>query len=120
MTMLRYKGGHKVKKGTYWDFSNGRWQDLREDGMLPGGEDTTYYRVPTVLLLLVGPIVGLAYVIVLPFLAIATVASLAAAHAVKGLAGLAGRSFSFDWRTSEAYLSGRKKKKRKKESKKDE
>lgn len=60
------------------------------------------------------PFIGLAYVVMLPFSF-----ALALAMAVgKGLSKLAGPSVSFGWRPVEAYLAG--KKKRKKEEKKIE
>lgn len=60
------------------------------------------------------PFIGLAYVVMLPFSF-----ALALAMAVgKGLSKLAGPSVSFGWRPVEAYLAG--KKKRKKEKKETE
>ncbi len=51
------------------------------------------------------PFIGLAYVTALPF---AFVTALGYA-ALKGLAAVAGRSATFGWRPTEAYLAGRKK-----------
>lgn len=60
------------------------------------------------------PFIGLAYVVMLPFsFALALVLA-----AGKGLSKLAGPSVSFGWRPVEAYLAG--KKKRKKEKKETE
>jgi hypothetical protein len=57
-----------------------------------------------------GPVAGLAYVVLLPFIAIGTVVVLAGAKALSGLVTLTGRSISFGWRPAVSYLSGRKKK----------
>jgi hypothetical protein len=111
--MLRHKGGHKVRRGTYWDLASGHREYIDKEGVLPGDERTTYVRVPAVLMLLAGPFVGLAYVVLLPFIAIATVVLLVGGHLFGSLAGLVGRSFSFVWTPSESYLSGRKKRTRK-------
>jgi hypothetical protein len=62
-------------------------------------------------------VIGLFYVISLPFIGIATVAALAVGKIVNGLLSLVGTSLSFEWRPMEAYLAGKKKKKDKKESK---
>ena len=40
-TMLVNKGGQVVKKGTYWNPSDGHRVDLKEAGELPGGSGTT-------------------------------------------------------------------------------
>ena len=60
------------------------------------------------------PFIGLFYVISLPFLFVGTFAKEIAGIAADGLAratGAAGRSASFGWRPTEAYLGGRKDKK---------
>jgi hypothetical protein len=68
-------------------------------------------------MLIAGPVIGLFYVIALPFIGIATLASLAVGKIVNGLLSLVGTSLSFEWRPMESYLAGKKKKKDKKESK---
>ena len=59
--------------------------------------------------LLLGPVVGLLYVICLPFFAIATVVVLGAKKAAGPVVGLVKNIASFGWRPLEAYLSGKKK-----------
>ena len=116
-TKLGYKAGTKVGKGTYWDLVNGQRIDVGQEAILSGAESSTYFRIPTGVMLIAGPVIGLFYVISLPFIAIATVVSLAAGRLVNGLLSLVGTSLSFEWRPREAYLAG--KKKSKKESKKE-
>jgi hypothetical protein len=108
-TMLGYKGGTRVGKGTYWDLANGQRIDVDQEAILRGADSSTYFRVPTGIMLIAGPIIGLFYVLCLPFISIATVASLAAGKIANGLLGLVGTSMSFEWRPKEAYLSGKKK-----------
>ncbi len=62
------------------------------------------------LLLLLGPFIGLAYVIALPFVSIATMAALVARKVAGGIFNLLGNLVSFGWRPGEAYLGGKKKK----------
>jgi hypothetical protein len=112
--MLTYKGGNKVGEGTYWDLSNGNRIDVAEDAILNGDSSSTYYRIPSGIMLLVGPVIGLLYVILLPFIGIATVGMLAVRKVVGGVLSLIGKSLSFGWRPKEAYLSGKKNKKDKK------
>lgn len=59
--------------------------------------------------LVAGPVMGLVYVVVLPFIAIGTVITIVGGKMVGGLVRAAAR-LSFGWRPSEAYLSGKKKK----------
>ena len=61
--------------------------------------------------LLLGPIIGLVYVISMPFIAIATIVILIGKKVLSGILSLMRSLVSFGWRPSEAYLAGRKKKK---------
>lgn len=60
------------------------------------------------------PFIGLGYVVMLPF----AFAYAVGTATLNGVLGLAGRSASFGWRPTEAYLAGKKKKKE--EKKQDE
>lgn len=60
------------------------------------------------------PFIGLAYVVMLPFAFVFALGT----TILNSVLGLAGRSVSFGWRPTEAYLAG--KKKRKEDKKKDE
>jgi hypothetical protein len=110
--MLSYKAGERVGKGTYWDLANGQRIDVEQEGILSGEVSSTYFRIPASMMLLAGPVIGLFYVLCLPFIGIATIASLATAKVVSGVLGLIGKSLSFGWRPREAYLSGKKKSKK--------
>jgi hypothetical protein len=110
--MLSYKAGHRVGKGTYWDLSNGQRIDVEQEAILSGDISATYFRIPASMMLLAGPIIGLFYVLCLPFIGIATIATLAIGRVVSGLLSLVGKSLSFGWRPREAYLSGKKKNKK--------
>jgi hypothetical protein len=112
--MMSYKTGHRVGKGTYWDLANGQRVDVEQEAILPGETSSTYYRIPAGIMLLAGPVIGLLYVLCLPFIGIATIASLATGRIVSGLLSLIGKSLSFGWRPREAYLSGKKKSKKEK------
>jgi hypothetical protein len=107
--MLSYKAGTKVGKGTYWDLTSGKRIDVEQEAILSGGASSTYLRMSTGAMLIAGPVIGLLYVICLPFIGIATVAALATKKAVSGLVSVIGKSLSFGWRPGEAYLAGKKK-----------
>ena len=107
--MLKYKGGQKVGKGTYWNFSNGTRVDISDEGILPGNGSATYTRFPPGIVLLAGPVIGLIYVIALPFMAVGTVLALVGKKVLSVLFNVLGNLVSFGWRPSEAHLTGKKK-----------
>ncbi len=108
--MLTYKGGHTVGKGTYWDVTSGRRIDVLSDAVLAGGDGATYIRMSPGFMLLSGPVIGLLYAIMMPFLGIATAAALGVSAVLGGIYHAAAKSVSFGWRPKNAYLSGKKKK----------
>jgi hypothetical protein len=59
--------------------------------------------------LVAAPIVGLLYVIALPFIAIGTVAAVMVKRATEGLYHVVGNLVSFGWRPMEAHLAGKRK-----------
>lgn len=63
--------------------------------------------------LLLSPIMGLLYVVALPFIAIGAVAAMAGKWALEAAATVAGSLISFGWRPLEAHLAGKKKGKKK-------
>ncbi len=67
----RYCGGEKVPQGFYWNRATGEFFQSSAPGtVLPGGSDKQYIRVPAPLVLMVGPLLGLGYVIFLPLVGI--------------------------------------------------
>ncbi len=110
--MFIFKGGYKVGKGTYWNLSNGQRIDVKDEGVLGGGSESTFIRLSAGIMLLVGPFLGLLYVLCLPFIGLVTIMSLIVSKLVHGLLGVIGKSLSFGWRPKEAYLSGKKKSKK--------
>jgi hypothetical protein len=112
--MLSYKAGQRVGKGTYWDLANGQRIEVEQESILSGEASSTYFRIPMGVMLLAGPIIGLFYVISLPFIGIATIVTLTAGKVANGFLSLIGSSLSFGWRPKEAYLSGKKKSKKEK------
>ena len=105
-----YKGGHKAGKGTYWDTSTGRRLDIEREEVLPGDNKTVYAKVPSVAVILAGPILGLLFAVFLPFIAIAMAVTLIGKKVVGGMVSMTTKSASFGWRPIEAYLAGKKKK----------
>jgi hypothetical protein len=114
--MLIYKGGQKVGKGAYWDLRNGRRIYVGKEGMLPGYDASTYLRMPAWGMLLSGPIIGMLYAVLFPFIGIAVVLMAAGHRVAESVVSLVGKSLSFHWRPRDAYLTGKKKEKPKEKS----
>jgi hypothetical protein len=72
--MKRIAGGTKVQPGFYWNA--GDWRIVTVDGtegVLPGGHEEKYVRVPAAGMLALAPVLGLSFVIFLPFVGFAMV-----------------------------------------------
>ena len=112
---MAYNGGTKVNYGFYW--SAKAWDMAMmpaEGGLLPGGSDQHYTRIPTFLFLLMAPLMGALYVVFLPFAGFA----LLFGHLAKSVKTLATDAFmhvavavSPQWAPGEAYLAARKREK---------
>ena len=109
--MLKYKAGSRVGKGTYWNFTNGERIDIADDGVLPGGARTVYFRLPATGIIVLGPILGLLYAAFLPFIGIAMLVKVVLQKVASMAFSSAKSTASFGWRPSESYLAGQKKKK---------
>ncbi len=117
MFRLKNIGGEQVGKGNYWNFSTGERVQIEDRGILPGNSSDSYYRFPPIVMLIAGPILGLAYAVFLPFIGLAMLATVLARKLFGGAARTARKGAAFSWKPSEAYLSGRKRKAGKPEKK---
>jgi len=61
-------------------------------------------------LALAAPLIGLAYVVLLPIIGITATVVLAGRRLMAGMFHATGKCVSFGWRPGSAYLSGKKKK----------
>jgi hypothetical protein len=74
--MTTYTGKQNVEPGLYINLKKFSVKSIDERGPLPGSETDTYYRAPMLLVLATAPLLGLAFVIFLPFIGFAMVAYL--------------------------------------------
>ena len=109
--MFKHTGGQRVESGTYWDVMTGLRVDFDQEGTLPGGNAATYLKASSSAILLLGPILGLAYVVLMPIMGIVTALSLLVQKALGGVFSLGKHLVSFGWRPAESYLGGKNKKK---------
>lgn len=108
--MWRYRGGTTVKKGTYWNLGNGEREVLGSEGTLPGNDRSTYLKAPAIVMVLLGPVVGFFYVLVLPFIGMAMILTVVARQVAHMLAEFVGMTAAFGWRPVEAYLMAHRRK----------
>ncbi|MEK7848026.1 MAG: hypothetical protein AAB270_03795 [Chloroflexota bacterium] len=63
----RYYGGDKVKGGAYVNLRTAEFTSIpKGGGTLPGALQARYIRVPAIAVVFAGPLMGLAFVILLP------------------------------------------------------
>lgn len=106
-----------VGRGTYWNLYNGEKEFMKCEGTLPGDEQTTYLRAPSIVVVLMGPVIGLFYVLFLPVIGLAMIVMLVTSQLSSVLYDVFGRTAAFGWRPVEAYLLSRKNKKKAKRDK---
>lgn len=75
--MTTYTGNQTVEPGLYYALAPLKITTVDERGPLPGADTRTYYRVPMLAMLALAPLLGLAFVIFLPFIGFAMVFRLA-------------------------------------------
>lgn len=109
--MKRLTAGTKVDAGYYWHM--GAWEITRIEsaGVLPGAAGDTYLKLPLLALFAVTPVMGVAFVMFLPFIGFALffglLARKAAASIQNGFFELAALVHPA-WRPGEAYLTGKR------------
>ncbi len=77
--MKTYAAGEPVKAGTYMNMGTGQFLSFEgpEKAILPAGQPAKYARIPIGLVFILGPLMGLAYIIFLPLAGIGSLAVLA-------------------------------------------
>lgn len=72
--MKRHYAGETVPAGLYLNLREMAFTSMDEAGRLPGEKAEVYRKVPTLALLIVGPVLGAAYVMFLPVIGFAMLA----------------------------------------------
>jgi hypothetical protein len=109
--MTTYHGSTQVKSGYYFSATTLGVEVIGQDGgALPGASATRYVRVPFPLLFLIIPVVGLAFLMFLPFVGFALLGA-AMGQTVAGRfqerAGAFAATVAPPHATGAAYLGGR-------------
>ena len=106
--MKHYRGTEKVEPGLYFNLRQLSFTSMDDEGPLPGKTEDIYRHVPTLALLVVGPLLGFVYVIFLPLIGFGMVAWLLgvkAGRVAMGAARGAARVLTPGWEPSMAFLS---------------
>ncbi len=108
LTIKKHHGGTEADTGLYLNWKRLSFHSHEEGESLPGDSSDEYLSVPWFALLIAGPILGLTYVIFLPFLGIATVLWLGAtklAELATAAARASVRVLRPGWEPAMAFLS---------------
>lgn len=109
--MKRYHGNEKVRPGIYFNLRQLSFTSMEDDGHLPGTSEDVYRSVPAIALLVVGPLVGLAYVIFLPLIGFLMLGRIVLGKLLtvtgEAMAALA-RVLQPAWQPARAFLSRRR------------
>lgn len=115
--MTRYHGTENVRPGIYFNLRQLAFCSMEDEGTLPGTSEDVYRSVPALALLIVGPLVGLAYVIFLPLIGFVMLARIVLGKLLTLTAEAmtaAARVLEPAWQPARAFLSrGRSSKARK-------
>lgn len=80
--MTRHQTAELVDPGFYFDLRHLRFASIDQTSPLPGLIDSIWYRVPILAMFLIAPLLGLAFVIFLPFIGFAMVGNLLVRKAI--------------------------------------
>lgn len=87
----RHKGQDRVKGGTYINYKTGEFVNVdREGGVLPGGVQARYIDMPLPLMLVFGPLLGLAFILFMPAAGVIVLATYAFKAVTGGIAEMKG------------------------------
>jgi hypothetical protein len=125
--MFFYKGGQSVRKGTYWDSERRTKIVIDSEDVLPGSKRDIYFKLPESYLLIPLLLLGLFLSMALPYgmgvVAFIAIIILSATLYTAGLASMRlfkemlGKTATFDYTPTTAYMTGKKVKKVNKEDK---
>lgn len=78
-----YHGGTVVSRGVYWNPVDGHNVSIKKQGILPGDENRKYLRVSSGWLLIISPLIAMAFILFLSLFGIGILLALAAIPVIK-------------------------------------
>ncbi|HMK60386.1 MAG TPA: hypothetical protein VK452_04475 [Dissulfurispiraceae bacterium] len=119
--MFIYKGGRQVTKGTYWDPETRVKVVLKDSGLLPGTGRDTYFKLPESYLLIPLFLIGLGLSMAFPYgvgfvsfivlIALSGAIYAAGAASIRLFREMFGKTATFGYTPTTAYMTGTKTKK---------
>ena len=109
--MTTHTGNEAVKSGYYFNSATWSIEPVAEDGARLPASKGTYHSVPTVVALLATPVLGLAFLVFLPFIGFYLTFKAALSPIVQivhGSAGSMAATMSPGWQPGEAHLTGKR------------
>lgn len=106
--MARYEGKARAGPGIYLNPARLQFTSLEDSGYLPGTASDKWYQVPEALMLLLAPLVGLAYVIFLPLIGFVLLGGAVLEALQRALAPTTEAAFRVlrpAWQPARAFLS---------------
>lgn len=85
-----YIGGQTVSTGTYINLGNARPISVTSRATLPGSIDRKYLKIPEILSLILAPLIGLFYIVVMPFVGIVVIIYFLCLKTVLSIRGYVG------------------------------
>jgi hypothetical protein len=102
-----YHSGETVPRGAYWNVSTGELIHCDAATEVLAGDSKTYLKVHPAVLLLLGPIIGLAFVLFLPFIGFAMITYTVASKVLSAASAHLAREAGFRWQPTMAYFTGK-------------
>ncbi|HMK55196.1 MAG TPA: hypothetical protein VK448_01005 [Dissulfurispiraceae bacterium] len=128
--MFIYKGGNQVTRGTYWDPETREKIVMKEEGLLPGTSRETYFKLPESYLLIPIFLIGLGLSMAFPYgvgfvcfivlIALSGALYAAGSASIRLFKELFGRTATFGYAPTTAYMTGKKTRKAARDSGSDE
>lgn len=103
--MKRFHGSENVEPALYLNLRQLSFESMGCAGPLPGTERDEYLRVPPIAMLVVGPLLGLIYVMFLPFIGFALFAWVVGAKLGRFAGTSVVRVLKPAWHPAMAFLS---------------
>lgn len=109
--MKTYRAHDRVEPGIYFNARHLRFKSMEDQGHLPTDVDGEWRRVPALALLVVGPLLGLAYAVFLPLIGFAMVGGALlrkAGELATEAAAASVRVLTPAWQPARAFLARRR------------
>ena len=99
-----HRGGDAVTAGSYWNIYTGEHLRFEEEGLLPGDADQMHLRMSSWMLILLSPVLGLAFAVFFPVIGLLMVGWALLCKGYGAAAHLATRSKTIRWKPGNRHV----------------